>query len=157
MSDTAYVRDAKPGEFEYAAIVYARAFVSDPLHTWMGSVSKPVILPSGQTIDRDTILTMPKHIKTLFHLHHSLILSTQYVGGRVLVSVRPENGEEKIVSVTLWIPPLVKVDGPLTVMHAKQYRTVFGTLQSPGGWGLVGLKRVAISYENAYKSSRRGS
>lgn len=181
MSDTVYVRDAKPDEYEYAAIVYARAFVTDPIHYWMGSVSKQVILPSGQTIDRDTILTLPKHIKTLFHLHHSLILSTQYVGGRVLVTVRPEeNGKEKIVSVTLWIPPLVRVDGPLTVTYAKQYRTIFGTMQSPGGWGLVGLKaRICIlkcaldwmtkylfSFErrespflmrNAYKNSRRGS
>lgn len=141
MSDTAYVRDAKPDEYEYAAIVYARAFVTDPLNYWMGSVSKQIIVPSGQTIDKESILTLPKHIKTLFHLHHSLILSTQYVGGRVLVTVRPEEDDkEKIVSVTLWIPPLVKVDGPLTVIHAKQYRTIFGTMQSPGGWGLVGLK-----------------
>ena len=141
MSNSAYVRDAKPEEFEDVAIICARAFITDPFFNWAGSVREPTKLSSEQTISIETLHSLPKHIRTLFHLNHSMVLSTRVLGGRILVTVRPEDGgKEKICSIALWLPPGKHVDGLVTLVRSKQYRIPFGTLTNPGGWGITGVK-----------------
>ena len=136
-----YVREAKPSEFDEVALVIARAFHNDPLMNWMGAISKKIPLPPRSSMSPTNLSALPKELEILYYFHHSLVLATHMVHGRVLIVCRSDGAsQESIVAASLWVPPNTKIDTPLIIIRSKQYRTMFGSWRRPGGWGFTGLK-----------------
>lgn len=143
-----YVRDALPLEYEEVALVIARAFHNDPLMNWMGSVPQKIVLPSRSSMDPAKLTSVSKQLEILYYFHHSLVLATHMVNGRIMgVFRKDDDGRDILTAACLWLPPNVRVDTPWIILRSKQYRTMFGSWRRPGGWGLTGLKVRRITLE----------
>ena len=133
-----YVREAFLEEYNIAARLCSLAFINIPLINWIGSLKEPIAL--GQPFSKD----QHKHVEILYYFYQSLIISTRILGGRVMVVAVPNTstGIEDVGAVGLWIPPgkLHKLDSLSILLRSRQYRTVFGTLKNPGGWGFTAIK-----------------
>ena len=155
MDNSTYTRAARPEEFEEIALVAARAFHNDPLMNWMGSVAHKITLPQRSNMSTSSLSNLAKGLEILFYFHHSIILSTHLVQGRIMVVVRPETeGHEKILAACLWLPPGARVDTLWIILRSKQYRTIFGTLRRPGGWGFTGLKVWFLHLQGSFRVLR---
>ena len=172
---SAVVRDAEPHELAAAALVLSRALINDPALAWMGNIPKLITLPPGESINPSSLKSQPKQLEILYNLHCSILATARLCKGRVLVAVRPDNGKDKVVGVTIWLPPGAKVDGFMTVLRSKSFQVLTGTLRRPGGWGFTGFKvsiprlqseslfakqafyqRLVMTYERRLKTMHKG-
>ncbi|KAJ7164000.1 hypothetical protein C8R43DRAFT_259594 [Mycena crocata] len=128
-----YVREARPCDFEEISALSARAFADDPEMNWFGGLSTAIAdeLP-------------PRNIHALENLRiflDSLNRSVDIVGGRVtVVAVPQESGSEKLAAMAAWVPPHSIVEGTLTAIRAKQYRSLFT-------WGMSFVWRATVVFK----------
>ncbi|KAJ7163993.1 acyl-CoA N-acyltransferase [Mycena crocata] len=116
-----YIRDARPTDLEEIASFEARAFAEDPEMNWFAGLSTAI---SDQP--------PPQNVRSLNNLGvflDSINRGVDIVGGRITVVAIPQDtGPEKIVAFASWIPPHKIIEGTLTTIRSKAYRSILTTI-----------------------------
>ncbi|KAJ7746358.1 hypothetical protein B0H16DRAFT_962902 [Mycena metata] len=114
----AYVRDARPSDLEKISEFAARAFADDPEMNWFGGLSTAIM-------DDNPPLSVRK-LENLRIFLDSVNRSVTLVGGRVTVVAIPQgSGQEEIVAFAAWVPPHKVIEGTMTAIRARTYRSLF--------------------------------
>ncbi|KAJ7685741.1 hypothetical protein DFH06DRAFT_1159254 [Mycena polygramma] len=128
-----YVRDAGPSDFEEISSFEARAFADDPEMNWFGGLSTAI------ADERP-----PRNGRSLENLRiflDSVNRSVHLVSGRVMVVAVPQDsGREKLVAFAAWVPPHRVIEGTLTTIRSKAYRSLLT-------WGFSLLWRATVVFK----------
>jgi len=133
----AYVRLARPEEFDRIVEMGRKAFVDDPVLHYFACLQSD--------LQKSNTNVTKAYISYLLH-------SCWLIGGRITVAAIPEDGEERIVAASLWLPPnkRVKPWNVLTLLRA-------GFLSVAQNWGIEGMTRMGVEYSDVcFKSWQRG-
>ncbi|TFY70252.1 hypothetical protein EVG20_g2761 [Dentipellis fragilis] len=137
----AYVRLARKDELNDLADMARRAFISDPIYNYSGNLKEP--------LSNDTNTSKRR---TLQKFQRLLIGSSMAIGARTTVVAVPvasegsetNRGKEELAAVCIWSPEGKHLDTshPFTLLRN-------GFLGILTGWGITGLKRIALEYSNS--------
>ncbi|KAJ7183192.1 hypothetical protein C8R46DRAFT_1186343 [Mycena filopes] len=119
-----YTREATAADWEEISTLAARAFADDPEMNWFGGLSTGIADTNNPT---DKALKL----ENLRQFLDSIGRSVELVGGRATVVAIPQNaGPEKLVAFAAWVPPHQAIEGILTGLRARTYRSLYA-------WGLT--------------------
>ncbi|KAJ7284576.1 acyl-CoA N-acyltransferase [Mycena rebaudengoi] len=128
-----YVRAAQPSDFDEISAFEARAFADDPEMNWFGGRS---IAMAAEDVRRKT-----RSLENLRVFLDSVTRGVHLVGGRVAVVAIPRgSGGERLVAFAAWVPPHKVIEGTLTVIRSKSYRSVLA-------WGISLLWRATVVFK----------
>ncbi|KAF6750413.1 hypothetical protein DFP72DRAFT_911093 [Ephemerocybe angulata] len=126
-----YVRLATSEDHPQIIEMGVRAFVADPILLYIGNVQEV----------QGSVLA-PKDERGLRAFIVFVLKSTASRSGRVTVVVLPfDDGSERIVSATYWLPPNKRIENYQLVKLAKD-----GALPMVKAWGLSGITRMTEHY-----------
>ncbi|KAJ7116445.1 hypothetical protein C8R44DRAFT_208899 [Mycena epipterygia] len=112
-----YVREVRRSDFEEISAFEARAFADDPEMNWFGGLSTAIAKEAP-----------PQSARSLENLRiflDSVNRGVDIVGGRVtVVAIPQEMDSEKLVAFAAWVPPHKVIEGTLTSIRSKAYRSV---------------------------------
>lgn len=112
-----YVREARRSDFEAISTFEARAFANDPEMNWFGGLSIAIAEEAPPDSARS--------LENLRIFLDSVNRGVDIVGGRVtVVAIPQETGSEKLVALAAWVPPHKVIEGTLTSIRSKAYRSI---------------------------------
>ncbi|KAJ7116439.1 hypothetical protein C8R44DRAFT_792542 [Mycena epipterygia] len=128
-----YVREVRRSDFEEISAFEARAFADDPEMNWFGGLSTAIAEEAP-----------PQSARSLENLRiflDSVNRGVDIVGGRVtVVAIPQEMDSEKLVAFAAWVPPHKVIEGTLTSIRSKAYRSVLA-------WGFSLLWRATVVFK----------
>ncbi|KAJ7220314.1 hypothetical protein GGX14DRAFT_355419 [Mycena pura] len=121
-----YVRDATFADLDAISAFEARAFQDDPEMNWFAGLDTAITdAPPPQSA---------RALKNLRVFLDSVNRSVLIVGGRItVVAIPQESGAERLVAFAAWVPPHKVIEGTMTSLRGKAYRSIFS-------WGLSSVR-----------------
>ncbi|KAF7361362.1 hypothetical protein MSAN_01168900 [Mycena sanguinolenta] len=128
-----YVREARRSDFEEISAFEARAFADDPEMNWFAGLTA-AIADESPTQSAQSLENLRKFLD-------SVNRSVALVDGRVTVLAIPqESGSEKLVAFASWVPPHKVIEGTMTSIRSKAFRSLFT-------WGFTLWWRATVIFK----------